>query len=201
MVWNSHCQLQLELVTYIYTYISTYFYSKYLHYTRTPSLPLHRYACPEWFETATASYSWSWSRMSARISTTITYNTYITRRLCPSPNTYVCIQDGLEQPPLATVGIGHVYQHVYLQLTSIIPTLHADSVPPPTQMCVSRMVWHSHRQLQLELVTYFCTYIYSTIIPTLHADSVPPLTQMCVSRMVRNNHRQLQLELVTYICT
>ena len=86
--------------------------------------------------------------------------------------------------------------------STIIPTLHADSVPPPTQMCVSRMVRNNHRQLQLELVTYICTYIYSNIIPTLHADSVPPPTHMCVSRMVWNSHRQLQFELViTLICT
>lgn len=45
-------------------------------------------------------------------------------------------------------------------------TLQADSVPPPTQMCVERMLWKSHRQLQSELVkTLICTCCKTSATP------------------------------------
>lgn len=48
----------------------------------------------------------------------------------------------------------------------IVLTLQADSVPPPTQMCVERMLWKSHRQLQSELVkTFICTCCKTSATP------------------------------------
>lgn len=45
-------------------------------------------------------------------------------------------------------------------------TLQADSVPPPTQMCVERMLWKSHRQLQSEFVkTLICTCCKTSATP------------------------------------
>lgn len=57
---------------------------------------------------------------------------------------------------------------IYWSKMNRLLTLQADSAPPPTQICVERMLWNNHRQLQSELVkTSICTCCKTSATPPL----------------------------------